>query len=654
VDNPLALCALLVAVGLAGWWSLRGNQVVRRTISVLLCLVLAGLAAQSSGLMAQVSSAFTNPEGETLPISISPITAGGFKGFQPADFSNNSGVALRIAAIAQPNFSQCFAIQPAHTLLPPGPPTPSPHPACGTGALLAGGATCRVDVEAICRGLYIPGTTLSAASPGTGGVGGGTTVTLTGTGLGAATSVAFGGVPAVSMSVVNATTVTAVTPAHAAGTVDIVVMTPSASALLAGGFTYLPAPVLTAASPGSGPVSGGATVILSGSGLAGATGVTFDGVPAASFTVNSATSITAVTPAHAAGAVDIAVTSPAGAAQLAGGYTYVAPGALTSITPSAGTASGGTSVTLGGSGLTGTTSVTFGGVPAASFVVNSAASVTAVTPAHAPGAVDVVVTTPGGSATALNGYTYATATTLTGANPFSGTASGGASVTLTGTGLTGATSVTFGGVPATSVNVVSSTTLTAVTPAHPVGLADVVVTTPNGTATLTYGYHYLATAVGQQSRGGVIAALGADNLIAATADQSAGVEWGGVGILIGPAAQSFTDGATNTAAIEAELGPWVYAARVCSTYQVDSQGNSPCQAGNACYSNWFLPAPAQLAALHVSRAAVGGFAANGEYWSSAESTHMSARSTLFFNTPQTSAPLKNFSARVRCVSSFTP
>jgi fructose/tagatose bisphosphate aldolase len=73
--------------------------------------------------------------------------------------------------------------------------------------------------------------------------------------------------------------------------------------------------------------------------------------------------------------------------------------------------------------------------------------------------------------------------------------------------LTGATGVTFGGSAATSVNVVNSTTVTAVTPAHAAGAVDVVITTPSGSATDTNGYTYLTTAVGQSAYGGKIACL---------------------------------------------------------------------------------------------------------------------------------------------------
>lgn len=255
---------------------------------------------------------------------------------------------------------------------------------------------------------------------------------------------------------------------------------------------------------------------------------------------------------------------------------------------------------------------------------------------------------------------------LTDINPTSGTASGGTGFTLTGTGLTGATSVTFDGVAATSVTVVNSTTVTGVTPAHTAGAAvDVVINTPAGGATLASGYTYVATAVGQPAFGGTIACLNTgNNLIAATADNSAAIEWGGFGTAIGAGAQSDTNGANNTTAIVTALGNnggTPYAAQLCNNFEVDSQGNTPCQVGNACYNDWFLPAgnnltaSGQLNCLFTNRAAIGGFA-GGVYWSSTE----------FSGGPTVSAWVQGFgggnqfdgdkgvSLRVRCVRAFNP
>jgi YVTN family beta-propeller protein len=75
----------------------------------------------------------------------------------------------------------------------------------------------------------------------------------------------------------------------------------------------VPVPAVTGISPTTGPLSGGTTVTITGSNFTGATGVSFGGIPAAGFTVNSDTSITAVSPAAAsAGTVDVTVTTPNG------------------------------------------------------------------------------------------------------------------------------------------------------------------------------------------------------------------------------------------------------------------------------------------------------------------------------------------------------
>lgn len=262
--------------------------------------------------------------------------------------------------------------------------------------------------------------------------------------------------------------------------------------------------------------------------------------------------------------------------------------------------------------------------------------------------------------------TIQSGSTLTAISPTSGTAAGGEGFTLTGTGLTGATSVTFGGIAATGVNVVNSTTVTGVTPAHAAGAVDVVIDTPDGGATLANGYTYVATTVGQASGGGTIACLngGLNNLIAATADNSASIVWGGFGTAVGAGAQSNTDGASNTTAIFAALvnnGGTPYAAQLCNNYQVDSQGHTPCQAGNTCYNDWFLPAgnnvaaSGQLNCLFTNRAAIGGFL-SVSYWSSTEFSGNPTNSAWRqdFSTGTEGGVSKNNSLRVRCVRAFTP
>nr|MCU0792792.1 MBG domain-containing protein [Opitutaceae bacterium] len=86
---------------------------------------------------------------------------------------------------------------------------------------------------------------------------------------------------------------------------------------------------------------------------------------------------------------------------------------LASISPASGTSAGGATVTITGDNFGAVSSVSFGGVPAASFVVNSATSITAVTPAGTPGAADVTVATAGGTSATSPLFTYFAPTTTT-------------------------------------------------------------------------------------------------------------------------------------------------------------------------------------------------------------------------------------------------
>lgn len=421
-------------------------------------------------------------------------------------------------------------------------------------------------------------------------------------------------------------------------------------------------PSLVSLSPSSGTAAGGTSVTLTGTDLTGTTGVTFGGSAATSVVVVNSTTVTAVAPAHAAGVVDVVLTTPNGSDTLSSGYTYTAvvPSAptLSSLDTSSGTSLGGTTVTLTGTNLTGTTGVTFDGSSATNVTVTNSTTVSADTPAHAAGAVDVVITTAGGSATLTNAFTYVVLPTIASINPSSGTAAGNTGFTVTGTNLTGATAVTFGGIAATSVNVVNSTTVTGVSPAHAAGAVDVVITTASGSATLTNGYTFIATSIGQASGGGTIACLGggSNNIISTESDNSTGIEWGGSGTTT--TAQSNTDGSANTTTIVSSLGAnggTPYAAELCDNFEVDSQGNTPCQAGNTCYSDWFLPAKDQLNCLYTNKDVIGGFSASF-YFGSTEfsglpSTLAGAQS---FSTGAQSNANKLNTYRVRCTRNFTP
>jgi sugar lactone lactonase YvrE len=89
---------------------------------------------------------------------------------------------------------------------------------------------------------------------------------------------------------------------------------------------------------------------------------------------------------------------------LSGTATYSTP-TVTTVSPNTGSAGGGTSVTITGTNLLGATGVTFGS-NSASITADTATSMTVTTPAGSAGAVNVTVTTPGGAATKTGGFTY--------------------------------------------------------------------------------------------------------------------------------------------------------------------------------------------------------------------------------------------------------
>jgi hypothetical protein len=180
---------------------------------------------------------------------------------------------------------------------------------------------------------------------------------------------------------------------------------------------------------------------------------------------------------------------------LAAGFTP-AP-RVTAVSASQGPSSGGTAVTITGTGFTGTTLVSFGSTPVAAFTVVNDTSITTTSPAVAAGTVDVTVTGPGGTdATAvLDQFTFVAAPTVSDVSPNSGALNTTPQVTLTGTGFTGATAVTFGDKPA-GFTVDSDTQITATVPlGDAVDTVSVTVTTIGGTSATGAGDVYAYTAV---------------------------------------------------------------------------------------------------------------------------------------------------------------
>ena len=148
------------------------------------------------------------------------------------------------------------------------------------------------------------------------------------------------------------------------------------------------------------PASGkaGATVIILGTNLTGATKVSFNGI-AAKFTVVSSTEITTTVPTGATTG-SVTVVTPSGT--LKNNVIFNVAPQIKSFTPTSGPV--GTTVTITGVSLKQTTEVTFDGVAATAFTVDSATKVTVMVPAGANTGT-IAITTPGGTATSAASFT---------------------------------------------------------------------------------------------------------------------------------------------------------------------------------------------------------------------------------------------------------
>ncbi len=364
----------------------------------------------------------------------------------------------------------------------------------------------------------------------TGPTAGGTTVNIYGANFTGATAVNFGTASA-AFTVIDDSDIQATSPPHAAGTVRVTVTTPKGTDSFGNGgdlFTYGPAPVVNALSPSTGPTAGGTRVVIDGTNLAGATAVDF-GSTAATIKSDSASEIVATAPAHAAGQVDVTVTTSAGTTD-AGYYdifTYSDQPSVSGLSASTGPTAGGNAVTVYGLNLKGAKSVYFGTQPA-TITGDSASAVDVTVPAGTAGTVDVTVTTGHGTTpiTGNDEYTYSDQPVVDSIYPAQGPTAGGTKIEIDGSGFTGTTAVTFGGKAARRFTIASDSVIDAVAPARAAGTVNITVTNPAGTSVISGNDEYtftntpditgLDTTSGTTAGGTPIAIFG-DNLNGATA-----------------------------------------------------------------------------------------------------------------------------------------
>lgn len=144
------------------------------------------------------------------------------------------------------------------------------------------------------------------------------------------------------------------------------------------------------------------------------------------------------------------------------------------ITPNRGPAGGGTMVTIRGGPFENEIGVLFGAYAAVDPIIVNSSMITAITPPQAPAVVDVTVLADSGQTTVVGAFTYQ-GVDIVAISPDNGSIAGGTAVTITGENFSPNTLVKFGGEIASSISVVNSRLVTAVTPPHAEGWVRVTV-----------------------------------------------------------------------------------------------------------------------------------------------------------------------------------
>jgi len=337
---------------------------------------------------------------------------------------------------------------------------------------------------------YTPVPLVTTPTPGEGPVAGGSDVTLTGFQFDGATGVTFGGVPGTGFQVIDDNTITVTTPANPPGALPMIVQSPYGDSPAVDFYYYVPQPVFTQQQAPTSAVVGQSYWYQFKASDATSYAIAWSSTetpPDLTLDPDNGWLSALELSAQDVGqwSYQVVASNSAGdtwsdVQQLNITLTYPVP-VVTGQNPNWGSVAGGTWVALTGTGFMDVSAVTYGGEEVLDWEVLSDTSIVLTTPAAAlAGAVDVVVTTPGGKSDPVEFNYYHPVPVVTGQDPNSGSVAGGTRVTLTGTGFTDASAVTYGGKDA-EFTVASDTSIALTTPAAALaGPVDVVVTTPGG------------------------------------------------------------------------------------------------------------------------------------------------------------------------------
>lgn len=484
----------------------------RHLARILVCLLgvpLAACAAQvdqaartptlTVGAKGDAPAATTSasPAGTPLPTSSSTAST-------PASSSSSATATLTPTPATTASQASAATLTPASTSTPT--PLPTPTTSVTTKQVPTGSAAAIAPSITKVSPPEVPAT-------------GGTSIIITGRGFDAVTAVRIGGVGA-RITSATSSSIVVVAPARAAGLAPVEVTTPVGTASGRSIWLYGP-PVISKVDQPFGPIRGGVVVNIIGPWVHEATSVTFGSRPSTIVTAglyagtdlprSEGLGIVVVRSPQVASpaTVPVVVTTPMGVARLDNAYDYYGQPTITSVTPNSGPAAGGNDVVIRGRW------VDYARVDRPPIIGGSGTQIIGrakdqltvripVDPARKPGVVNVTVLLDYAVAEAAGAYTFrgtiaipstlsptpVALPTMTTITPDNGIYAGGDPVTITGTGLAGATQVRFGA-NAAQITGRTTTSVTVISPASTIlGPVTVTVVTPQGAATKSGGFTY--------------------------------------------------------------------------------------------------------------------------------------------------------------------
>jgi len=366
-----------------------------------------------------------------------------------------------------------------------------------------------VDVEVINpdgrRGLLRNGFRYSTIqvtkfTPSSGPTAGGTQIQIEGSGFQQGVVVRIGN-NQLAVPFVTSVFIKGELPAGASGKVDISIINPDGEVVvLRQAFTYIPPPTIDRFNPSIGPLMSSAKIKIFGSGFIRTPSVHIGGIVSQKVVLTGSDWLEVDMPSiPTIGPQDVTVINPDGQrATLAGGITIIAPPKIKSIKPANGSIEGGTEITIAGdstikindkpfpSNLKEVVKVLIGGIECTEVTVKSDYIVTAIAPPNTPGPKDVtIIDSVGQDDTLKNAFTYNTAPQVTRVIPNNGRLAGGTPIAIHGSGFIPGAEVVIRtrdgySVLAKSIDVLSSTMITALTPSIKPGICDITVINPDG------------------------------------------------------------------------------------------------------------------------------------------------------------------------------